>query len=111
MKTYIQEGSRLEYNNATGSDIASGAVVLVGSLVGVAEDKIPDTEDGILMLRGVHKLDKTTSQSWSQGAKLYWDDTNKKFTTTASGNTLCGNVWKAAASADTTGEVRLQNGA
>jgi len=37
----------------------------------------------------------------SQGAKLYWDNTAKVFTTTASSNPYMGRVRKAAASADT----------
>ena len=59
---------------------------------------------------GVYTLPKTTSQSWTEGVKLYWDDTAKSFTTTSSSNTLAGCAAAAAGSSDTTGSVRL-NGA
>lgn len=44
-----------------------------------------------------------TGEAWSVNAKVYWDNTNSRFTVTASGNTLCGYATqpKLAASAVT----------
>jgi predicted RecA/RadA family phage recombinase len=57
----------------------------------------------------VHKLAKVGSQAWTVGALVYWDNTNKRFTTTASGNLLAGCAAEAASSGAgvTTGVVRL----
>lgn len=52
---------------------------------------------------------KATGEAWSVGQKLYWDATNAKFTTTATGNTLCGYALQAAAAADTTAPIFLFN--
>lgn len=49
------------------------------------------------------------SQAWSVGAKVYWDDTNKRTTTVSTDNTLIGVAVEAVASgaSDTIGRVRL----
>lgn len=49
----------------------------------------------------VSDADKTTAEAWAVGAKIYWNNTTKKFTTTASGNTLCGYAIAPALAADT----------
>ena len=43
----------------------------------------------------------------TQGAKLYWDNTNKNLTTTLTANTLIGAAVSAAAIGDSTVIVRL----
>lgn len=49
----------------------------------------------------VSGADKATGEAWAVGAKIYWDNTAKKFTTTATSNTLCGYALGAALAADT----------
>lgn len=44
---------------------------------------------------------KTTAEAWSPLQTIYWNDTTKAFTTTASGNTACGIALAAALAADT----------
>jgi predicted RecA/RadA family phage recombinase len=48
-------------------------------------------------------------QAWTVGAKVYWDDTNKRCTTVATDNTPVGVAVEAVASGagDTIGRVRL----
>ena len=46
----------------------------------------------------------------SQGAKLYWDNTNKVLTTTASGNTIVGVAAEAALSGDANAKILLNVG-
>ncbi len=41
------------------------------------------------------------------GARVFWDNTNRRVTTTATGNVAIGHAVAAAASADTTVRVRL----
>ena len=54
-------------------------------------------------------ITKVGSQAWTVGAKVYWDDTNKRTTTVATDNTLIGVAVEAVASgaSDTIGRVRL----
>jgi predicted RecA/RadA family phage recombinase len=58
---------------------------------------------------GVFDLTKIGSQAWTVGAKVYWDDTNKRCTTVATDNTLIGVAVEAVAggAGDTIGRVRL----
>lgn len=106
MTNYIQEGEVLEAVAPSGG-VVSGTAYLFGVMVGVACVSAAVGESFSLALEGVFELPKATGQAWSLGAKLYWDDTAKNFTTTSSGNTAAGNVAKAALSGDTTGQVRL----
>jgi predicted RecA/RadA family phage recombinase len=54
-------------------------------------------------------LTKAGSQAWTVGALVYWDDTNKRCTTVATGNLLIGAAIAAVdnAAGSTTGRVRL----
>ena len=47
------------------------------------------------------------TETVAAGALLYWDNTNKRLTTTASGNTLAGFAVAAAGSGVTTVQIRL----
>lgn len=49
----------------------------------------------------VTEAPKAASQAWAVNAALYWDATAGNFTTTSTGNTLCGHVGEAADSAAT----------
>lgn len=104
MKNFVQEGKTMTIT--AGATIASGAGVLVGSVFGVAVSSAVSGDKLPLALEGVYNLPKATG-AISQGAKVYWDDTNKNVTTTASGNTLIGYAWDAQLSGDTTVNVLL----
>ena len=54
-------------------------------------------------------INKVGSQAWAVGDKVYWDNTNKRTTKTATDNTLIGVALGAVGSGadDTTGRVRL----
>ncbi len=56
---------------------------------------------------GVFDLPKATGAAWTQGVRIYWDDTAKNCTTTPSTNKLIGVAMAAALSGDTIGRVRL----
>lgn len=109
MKTFVQRGDVLYTQNTTGALVASGAGVLLGALFGVAANRSAVDTDLVLNLDGVFRLPKAASQAWTVGARVYWDNTNKVCTTTASGNTLIGVAWApvAGGAGDTEGRVRL----
>jgi predicted RecA/RadA family phage recombinase len=50
---------------------------------------------------------KTTGEAWTHGQKLYWDNTAKKLTTTAAGNTLVGAAAQAQAAGDSVGRALI----
>jgi predicted RecA/RadA family phage recombinase len=110
MKTFIQPGQTVTL--AAPYDVASGACLKLGAIVGVAAHDAIAGAEVETMLTGVHDLAKAPSQAWSVGAKVYWDDTNKVTTSTATSNTLIGVALLAVAggASDTIGRVRL-NGA
>ncbi len=89
--------------------VTSGDGLLVGSIFGVAAGNAADAETVEVALIGVFDLKKAASQAWSAGDKVYWDDTNKETTKTATSNTLIGVATEAVAggAGDTIGRVRL----
>lgn len=104
---YIVSGDVLDYTNTTGSALASGAMVLIGARVGVVLTNIANGATGAARMRGIFSVAKLSTDTPAQGALLYWDNTNKRLTTTASGNTLAGYAAKAAGSGTTTVEVSI----
>lgn len=105
MKNWVQDGNALELTAPY--DVASGAGMLVGSIFAIATAVAASGAAVIARTTGVFTLAKATGEAWTVGAKLYWDNTNKRLTTTSSGNTLVATATKAAQSADTSGNARL----
>ncbi len=110
MKNYVQPGKTLTLTAPYA--VSSGGGALVGSIFGVAAGDVASGAEGEFQVEGVFDLDRTTGAgtAWSVGDLVYWDNTNKKTTKTATGNKLIGVAAKAAADGDATGRVRL-NGA
>ena len=107
MRNYIQPGHAITL--AAPYDVVSGAGLLVGSIFGVASHDALSGAEVETQLTGVIDLAKVASQAWTAGAKVYWDNTAKRATNVASGNTLVGvAVLAVGAGADETiGRVRL----
>jgi predicted RecA/RadA family phage recombinase len=102
---YIQEGDTLDLAAPYAVDAGDGA--LIGTLFCVALVTLASGATGAFMTEGVWSLNKTSAQAWTVGAKIYWDNTNKECTTTATSNTLIGCATAAAANPSSTGHVRL----
>jgi predicted RecA/RadA family phage recombinase len=105
MKNFIQPGRIITV--PAPADITSGSGVLVGAIFGVSCTDAKSGDDIEIATEGVFELAKTSAQAWTVGAKVYWDDTAKAVTTTATSNTLIGNAVEAAANPSATGKVRL----
>jgi predicted RecA/RadA family phage recombinase len=56
---------------------------------------------------GVFDLTALTTDTATVGAKAYWDNTNKRVTTTSASNTLIGVFTAAKANGDTTGRIYI----
>jgi len=102
---FVQDGEALSL--VAPYQVASGAGMLVGSIFAVALAAAASGAAVQARRRGVWDLAKATGQAWTQGLKVYWDNTNKNVTSTASGNTLIGAATQAQASGDTVGRVVL----
>lgn len=108
MKNYIQAGEVIEVTAPHA--LASGAGCLVGTLFGVAATDATSGAPVNVATRGVYDLPAAThasDQAIVQGGAVYWDNTNKVCTATASGNTLVGKATVAKASTAAVVRVRL----
>ena len=107
-KNYVQHGEVLQHT-ASGADIVSGQLVVIGAIAGVALADIADGDTGSVQTQGVFTLAKATG-AITQGAKVYYSSANSNISTTASGNTLVGVAASAQESADTTVNILLNVG-
>jgi predicted RecA/RadA family phage recombinase len=107
MRNHVQEGSRLTL--AAPYALTAGQGAKVGQIFGVAQSDAANGAEVRLDTQGVFDLTKVGSQAWTVGALVYWDDTNKRCTTTATGSLLIGVATAAVANGagDTIGRVRL----
>lgn len=109
MKNFVQEGHVIDFPNTSGATIASGAAVLMGTRIGVAVGDIANNDTGPVRVTGVHTIAKLGTDVVALGAALYWDNTNKRLTTTASGNTYAGWATGAAGNGVTTVNIKINN--
>jgi predicted RecA/RadA family phage recombinase len=107
VKNYVEPGEVLPFTAPAGGVVA-GSFYLIGAVLVVAT---VTADVGTLFSAyvgpGVVSGAKAAGQAWTEGAKVYWDNAAKNFTATGSGNTLVGIAAASAASADTSGYVRL----
>ena len=104
---FIHEGCSIDYTPA--ADVAAGDVVVQGDLVGVTKQPIPANQLGALVVEGVFDFAKATGggSALAAGTTVYWDDAANVATSTSAGNKQLGKVVKAAADADATVRVRM----
>src|SRR5687767_3530219 len=105
MKTYVQDGTAMEF--AAPYDRLSGEGALIGALFGVATVDVLNTVRANFQITGVVTLKKTSAQAWTEGALIYWDNTAKEATSVSTSNTRIGAAAAAAANPSATGIVRL----
>lgn len=100
MKNFVQPGEVVTLTAPY--DRASGQGALVGALFGVATVDVLSGAEAEFALDGVFKLEKSAGAGTAiaQGAKAYWDNTAKKLTGVASGNTHVGYGIVAAVDGD-----------
>jgi predicted RecA/RadA family phage recombinase len=102
---FVQPGSVIDYT--AGSNIASGAVVVMSTLVGVALAAIASGSSGSVQIDGVFQLNKLSTDVIAQGDNVYWDASPGEITTTSAGNTLAGKAVAAAGNGTTSVLVKL----
>ena len=77
MKNWIQEGKRLATYNASSTVTAPGGTpMVVGNRIRIPLADIPPLSFGEAAADEVFSLPALSSDSWADGATLYWDATN-----------------------------------
>ena len=107
MKNFVQDGDVISVTAPYA--LTSGAGCLVGSLFGVSVKDYASGDPAEIRRDGVFDITALSTDTASQGAKLYWDNTNKRLTTTSAGNTLVGLAITAKTSGQTTARILLGN--
>ena len=105
MKNFVQKGDVV--TAAAPYDRSSGQGALIGNIFGVASADVLSGADGEFQVEGVFDLTKARG-SVSQGDMIFWDDSAKNCTKTATGNSRIGMATQAQASGDATVRVRLE---
>jgi predicted RecA/RadA family phage recombinase len=106
MDAVFHQGDEVEVIPYTpsGADVQAGQVVLMGQLVGIATRKIKDGWLGDLNIRGgIYTV--TTAGAYARGTTVYWDNTAKKVTTTATSNKVFGSMVEASTGDGDTADV------
>lgn len=105
MKNFIQPGGTLPF--VAPYAVSSGDMFLVTNMLAVAAG---DAANGAAVegtTEGVFSITKLSTDVVTVWAKLYWDDTNKRLTVTASTHKLAGVATEAAGSGLTVVNCRL----
>lgn len=108
MRNFVQRGDTLTF--PAPAVVASGGVVIAGSIIGVANGAAAQGADVDVDVTGVFNLPKVSALAIAIGDKVYWDAANKLVTKTASGNTFLGVATTVAPNPSAVVAVRL-NGA
>lgn len=106
MNNYKQPGDVLTLTAPSGG-VTSGLGYKIGQLFVVAANTVAETLPFPARVSGVCELVKATGETWTEGALVYWDDSAKNVTTTATGNLKIGVATAAAGTSDAVGLVLL----
>ncbi len=105
MKNYVQKGENLTI--AAPYDVTSGGGVKSGLIFGIASGDAESGDDVDLVTIGVFDLPKVSTNTFAIGAAVYWDDTAKLVTSTATDNTKIGVAVEAVGNPSGSVNVRL----
>lgn len=101
---YSHDGKVIDYVNTTGAAIASGDVVKMGNLLGVALVDIAIGDTGAVGFGVFRNIPKVSAAVFAQGESLTWDVSAGKFddnlAVPASGDVTAGAAYAAAAGAN-----------
>lgn len=105
MKNFIKPGETVTVSAPSGG-VASGELVAIGALIGVAQGAAVEGDPVELVRKGVYSLTKTSAQAWAVGDKIYATSANV-CTTVATSNVLIGVATAIAVNPSDEGEVLL----
>lgn len=98
MKTSFAPGHELDF--IAGATIASGDMVVAGSIVGISAKNYVNGEAGVMEIVGIHKLTKVAAQVWTQGQPVYKSAAAQTVSNVSTSNTFMGYAAYAAAGSD-----------
>jgi predicted RecA/RadA family phage recombinase len=107
MRNYIQPGDSLAVAVPYAGGVTAGQGMLVGALFGVAASDGAQNATIEAQTQGVFDITKEPALAITAGARVFWDNTNRRLTTTATGNFCVGIATQAALAADATVRVWL----
>ncbi len=106
---FVQKGDAVDYTPT--SDVAAGAIVVVGELVGVAKQAIPADKLGSLALVGVYDVPKLVGDGLEImfGDVCFWDATNQQATESdgSGANKRMGHCVRYAGDTEETVRIRF----
>ena len=105
MNNFTEEG--LSFPFTAPYALTSGQGVLIGALFGIAA--VDGAQNAVIECQtiGVFDISKEPALAISAGARVFWDNTNRRITTTATSNYQVGIAALPALAADTTVRVWL----
>ena len=119
-RNYESDGNVIQWTNGTGAAVASGQVVKVGNILGVALVAIAIGASGSVAVEGVFSgVPKVSAAVFVQGEKLIFDVSaasgvgafDDSAATPASGDVTGGAIaWVAGANLETTCTIKLTPG-
>ena len=102
--TFIHDGKSIDYTPEM--DISAGSVIVQNNLIGITKLEIKAGRLGALAVVGVFDVVKGNT-AIPIGSKVYWDNTAKQVTLTATNNALLGITVQESTAEDTVVRVRL----
>jgi predicted RecA/RadA family phage recombinase len=107
MRNFIQPGDSLAVVVPYAGGVTAGQGVLVGALFGIAATDGAQNAIIEAQTQGVFDISKEPAMAITAGARVFWDNANRRITTTATGNFQVGIATAAALAADATARVWL----
>lgn len=105
-KNYVQEGERIAYTIPAETTILSGAVVVIGSLIGIALEGGVAGDIIDVALEGVWNLPKVNTTVIALGDEVFWNAGTSKVTLVAT-DTPLGKAFAAAGNGPVVVDVKL----
>ena len=111
MKNYVQPGGAIDVT-APYAVNAGGGMLIGSGLFGIAVDTMASGATGPIWTDGVFDITKNTGagESYVAGQRVFWDNTNKRLTSTSTGNLNVGVTVATAATGDATARVVIDGG-
>lgn len=109
MQNFVAHGKSMDFT-APGGGVVAGVPLLIGALLVVPLVSAAAGARFAAATEGVFDLPAAThasTQAWTEGQLLYWDDSAKKLTITSSGNTKKAIAAEAKVSTAGTGRAKL----
>jgi predicted RecA/RadA family phage recombinase len=107
MNNQVAKGDSIDVVAPSGG-VVSGQAYQFGSMIGISPVTAAAGVLISLALVGVYTTNqKNSAEAWTVGQLIYWDNTAKKFTGTATSNKVAGVAIAAAANPSSSGVVRL----